>query len=104
MLLTCGYPKTRTYRVEVSGWDSSHIFLVEKSELTWNEDNLKQITLARALRPGTMIFVRLLQTTSANRSVPVPYQAEHLATTSEGFWQFRLHRVEPRSVAKEASQ
>jgi hypothetical protein len=47
--------------------------------------------------------VRLLQPTSADRSVPVPYQAEQVATTPEGFWQYRLTRAEPRSVAKEAS-
>jgi hypothetical protein len=104
MLLTCGHSHTRTYRVEVSGWDVSHIFFVEKSELSWNEENGKRITLTRALTPGTMIFVRLLQTTFADLSVAVPYQAEQLATTLEGIWQFRIHRAEPRPVAKEAEQ
>lgn len=104
MLLTCGHSHTRTYRVEVSGWDISHIFFVERSELSWNEENGKQITLTHALSPGTMIFVRLLQTTSADRSVAVPYQAEQLASTSEGMWQFRIHRAEPRPVATEAPQ
>jgi hypothetical protein len=101
MLLTCGHPHTRTYRVEVSGWDASHIFFVERSELSWSEENGKQITLTHALSPGTMIFVRLLQPTFADRSVPVPYQAEQLATTSEGIWQFRIRRAEPRPVANE---
>jgi hypothetical protein len=104
MLLTCGQSHTRTYRVEVSGWDVSHIFFVEKSELSWNEENGKQITLTRALNPGTMIFVRLLQATSADRAVAVPYQAEQLASTLEGIWQFRIHRAEPRPVATEAQQ
>jgi hypothetical protein len=104
MLLTCGHSHTRTYRVEVSGWDVSHIFFVERSELSWSEANGKQITLTRALSPGTMIFVRLLQTTCADRSVAVPYEAEQLATTLEGMWQFRIHRAEPRPVAKEEQQ
>jgi hypothetical protein len=104
MLLTCSQSHTRTYRVEVSGWDSSHIFFVDRSELSWNEENGKRITLTRALSPGTMIFVRLLQTTSADRSAAVPYQAEQLASTSEGMWQFRIHRAEPRPVATEAAQ
>ena len=90
--------------MEVSGWDVSHIFFVEKSELSWSEANGKQIALTRALSPGTMIFVRLLQATSADRSVAVPYQAEQLASTSEGMWQFRIHRAEPRPVATEAPQ
>jgi hypothetical protein len=104
MLLTCGHSRPRTYRVEVSGWDSSHIFFVEKSELSWSEADGKQIALTRALSPGTMIFVRLLQSTSADRSVAVPYEAEQLATTTEGIWRFRIHRAEPRAVATEAPQ
>jgi hypothetical protein len=28
-----------TYSVEVSGWDHSHAFFVERSELTWSERN-----------------------------------------------------------------
>jgi hypothetical protein len=104
MLLTFGQSLTRTYRVEVSGWDVSHIFFVEKSELSWSEADGKQIALTRALTPGTMIFVRLLQATSADRSVAVPYQAEQLASTLEGIWQFRIHRAEPHAVAKEAQQ
>jgi hypothetical protein len=48
-----------------------------------------------------MIFVRLLQPTSADRPVPVAYQTEQMASTSEGFWQFRLHRAEPHPLAKE---
>jgi hypothetical protein len=100
MLLSCGgYSHIKTYRVEVSGWDSSLTFFVEKSELSWSEEGGKQVTLTHALCPGTMIFVRLLQATSSERSVPVPYQAVHVATTPEGFRQFRLSRAEPRSVA-----
>jgi hypothetical protein len=104
MLLTCGHSHTRTYRVEVSGWDVSHIFFVERSELSWNEENGKQITLTHALSPGTMIFVRLLQATSADRCGAVPYEAEQLASMSEGMWQFRIQRAEPRPVAIEAPQ
>lgn len=104
MLLTCGHSHTRTYRVEVSGWDVSHIFFVEKSELSWNEESGKQITLTHALSPGTMIFVRLLQPASADRSVSVAYEAEQLASTPEGMWQFRIHRAEPRPVPEETEQ
>jgi hypothetical protein len=103
MVLTCD-SLTKTYRVEISGWDSSLTFFVEKAELSWSEENGKQVTLTHALCPGTMIFVRLLQATSPERSVPVPYQAVHMATTPEGFWQFRLRRAEPRSMPKEMLQ
>ena len=104
MVLTCGHSHTKTYRVEVSGWDSSLIFFVEKAELSWSEETGKQVTLTHALCPGTMIFVRLLQATSPERSVPVPYQAVHVATTPDGYRQFRLRRAEPQAMAKEARQ
>ncbi len=104
MLLTCRQPLTNCYRVEVSGWDSSHTFFVEKSELAWNEENGKHLTLTRSLHPGTMIFVRLLQPTMSVRSTSVAYRAELVATTPEGHCQFRLHRAEPISIPKEISK
>jgi hypothetical protein len=104
MLSTCRQPLTNSYRVEVSGWDSTHTFFVEKSELSWNEESGKHLTLTRALRPGTMIFVRLLQSTMPVRSISVAYRAEQVATTPEGHCQFRLHRAEPLSTPKEISQ
>jgi hypothetical protein len=69
--------------VEVSGWDISQSFFVEKPELEWNEENGKQITLSRALRKRTMLFVRLLQSTAPERCSPVAYWAEHQIAASE---------------------
>lgn len=104
MLLTCRQPLTNSYRVEVSGWDSSHTFFVEKSELSWNEESGKHLSLTRLLRPGTMIFVLLLQPTTPVRSISVAYKAEHVTTTPEGRHQFRLRRAEPVSIPKEISE
>jgi hypothetical protein len=90
-----------SYSVEVSGWDSSHTFFVERSELCWNEENGKQLTLSRRLPSGAMIFVRLLQPTDAERSFPVAYETELLSAASETPQQFRLRRVVPRSISAE---
>lgn len=95
MHLSIPEPATGTYRVEVSGWDSSLEFFVEKSELAWSEETGKQITLTRALRKETMVFVRLLQPTALDRSSSVAYWAEYVATAPEGFHQFRLNQVHP---------
>ena len=95
MLLTAAEPGTGRYRVEVSGWDSSLEFFVEKSELAWSEENDKQVALAHAVRTGTMIFVRLLRSTSTDRTSPVAYRAELVTTNAEGFHQFRLTQVRP---------
>ncbi|HTT32756.1 MAG TPA: hypothetical protein VMH48_04070 [Methylomirabilota bacterium] len=92
---------TSTYSVEVSGWDSTQSFFVEKSELSWNEETGKLLSLVHQLCPGTMIFVRLLQPTASDRTFPVAYQAEPLGTTPEGQQLFRLTRVQPRSTPEE---
>lgn len=95
-------PLSSTYSVEVSGWDVSHAFFVERSELHWSEDTGKQLTLSHRLPPGAMIFVRLLQPTDGDRAFPVAYEAEALSCDLERPQQFRLTRVVPRNVlAKE---
>ena len=45
-------PLASTYSVEVSGWDHSHAFFVERSELTWSEETGKLLMLSRRLPPG----------------------------------------------------
>ena len=48
MSLSARFPITSLYRVEVSGWDKSQTFFVEKSELEWNEESGKHVTLSSA--------------------------------------------------------
>jgi hypothetical protein len=92
---------TTTYSVEVSGWDHSDIFFVERSELHWTEETGKQLTLTRQISPGAMVFVRLLQPTDGERAFPVAYETELLSAASERPQQFRLKRAMPRIFAKE---
>jgi len=100
MMLSARFPLAGLYRVEVSGWDQNQAFFVEKSELEWNEESGKRVALTNAVPDGAVIFLRLLQSLSADRSHPVPYEAEFLAETSEGHRQFRLHPVSPRTVER----
>jgi hypothetical protein len=104
MQLTARKPLSNTYSVEVSGWDDSPSFFVERTELSWKEETGKFLTLSRLLCPGTMIFVRLLQPMAAERNFPVAYQAEAVATTPEGKHQFRIKRREPRTVERGGSE
>ncbi len=90
-----------TYSVEVSGWDHSHTFFVERSELCWSEATGKKLTLSRRLPPKAMIFVRLLQPSDGERAFPVPYETEALSIDSDKPQQFRLTRVVPRCVSME---
>ena len=83
------------YRVEVSGWDHDRAFFVENSELEWSEDG-KQVTLTRTLNEGAVVFLRLLQPMSADRSNPVAYEAELVSAPTRGQQQFRLRPVSSR--------
>ena len=96
MILTAEHPATNLYRVEVSGWDDNKTFFVENSQLEWVADSNKQVTLNRGLTDGAVIFLRLLQPISKDRSHPVAYQAEFVARNPEGQRQFRLRPVSSR--------
>jgi hypothetical protein len=104
MLLTAQRPITDSYPVEASGWDSAQTFFVEKSELEWNEVSGKQLTLSRSLCPGSMIFLRLLQSTSPDRSLSVAYHAEPIGVTPEGQQQFRLNQIQPKPGSRDKSE
>jgi hypothetical protein len=70
--------ESNSYRVEVSGWDSSENFFVEKTSLTWAHTGERQITLKCDLREGSVIFVRLLQPTTMVNNIPVAYQVKQV--------------------------
>ena len=89
-------PLTGCCRVEVSGWDEDEIFFVEKSELSWDEFAGRDIAIKHMLADGTLIFIRMLQPTSQQRSFPVAYEAEFIACDAHGFHEFRLNPVQPR--------
>lgn len=74
-------PIASMYRVEVSGWDRSQAFFVEKAELEWSEGCGKQVLLSHAIPDGAVIFLRLVPYFSVDRSDPVPYETELLGTT-----------------------
>jgi len=101
MLLTAQRPITNSYSVEASGWDRDRTFFVERSELEWNEESGKLLTLTRSLCPGALIFLRLLQASSLDRSVPMAYRAEPVAETPEGHQQFRLDPIQPNGGSKD---
>jgi len=99
MILTAELQSTTLYRVEVSGWDDKKTFFVENSDLEWVDDSTKQLTLNRGLSEGAVIFLRLLQPISNDRSHPVAYQAHLIERRSQGQCQFRLLPVSARGRA-----
>ena len=100
MILTREHPAANLYRVEVSGWDDKKAFFVENSELEWTDESGKQVPLNRGLTNGAVIFLRLLQPISNDRSHAVAYEAELVADTGEGLRQFRLRPVSARPARR----
>jgi hypothetical protein len=95
MLRNAHFPAARLYAVEVSGWDCSEEFFVERCELEWNEESSKQVALTRALGENTLLLVRLMQAAEAGPSHPVVYEAELVGETESGLQKFRLNPVAP---------
>jgi hypothetical protein len=96
MLLSARSPITAVYSVEVSGWDVTHVFFVEKSALEWNEESGKHLVLHHALPEGAMIFVRLLQAASEERAFPVAYEAKFEGFAPDGRHEFLLNQAQPQ--------
>jgi hypothetical protein len=96
MLLSARSPITAVYQVEVSGWDVTHLFFVEKSVLEWNEETGKRILLQHALPEGAMIFLRLLQSASDDRAFPVAYEAKLEGYGPDGRHEFLLTQAQPQ--------
>ncbi len=93
MLSTAQSPTSSSYPIEASGWDSTQSFFVERSELEWNEETGKCLALTHSLRPGAMIFLRLLQSAAPGRSLPVAYNTQFIGVTANGQQRFRLKPI-----------
>jgi hypothetical protein len=99
MLLTERDPALGLYRVEVSGWDMDKMFFVEKAEIAWDEETGKRVKLRRPLRKGSVVFVRLLQTSSIERAYPTAYEVDPLQAEQNGYCEYKLRQVQRRSKA-----
>jgi len=93
------------YPVEVSGWDASEAFFVEKTDLAWAADGMKEISLRRGVREGSVIFVRLLQSVSDTDSYPIACQAVKVKEReADGRAAIQLTQLRPRTFFKDAAR
>ena len=92
-----------SYRVEVSGWDSSNAFFVEKTTLDWSGADHKEINLRSTLEEDAVVFVRLLQQVGKVDSVPIAYRASAVKTGENGRTIVQLARLHPRTPFKETA-
>ncbi|MGA8142392.1 MAG: hypothetical protein WB987_00695 [Candidatus Acidiferrales bacterium] len=91
-----------SYRVEVSGWDAKENFFVERTQLDWKPEDKKAILLRAAIRPGCIVFVRLLQPMATAANFPIAYEALTSAVRdTNGALRVSLERLRPRASYKE---
>jgi hypothetical protein len=97
--------QSNSYRVEVSGWDASESFFVEKTMLDWGRDEKKEIHLRSVLREGSVVFVRLLHPLASGNSFPVAYQAQRIGPRNpEGHSPVHLAQLRPRPLYKQSPE
>jgi hypothetical protein len=90
------FPAKCLYAVEVSGWDSTQDFFVERCDLEWNESSGKQVALNQRLHESAILFIRHVHAGESGRSHPMVYEAEMVGKTQSGLRQFRLNARIPR--------
>jgi hypothetical protein len=92
----------QSYRVEVSGWDTSDRFFVEKTTLDWGREADKEISLRSAVCQGCVVFVRLLQAIANSNNFPIAYQAVNVTEReADGRMRVRLEQLRPHATRKE---
>jgi hypothetical protein len=84
------------YRVEVSGWDASDAYFVEKTTLDWSGGDEKEINVKPPLREGSIVFVRLLQQFGSVDSFPIAYRASSVRAGENGRTLVQIERLHPR--------
>jgi len=64
--------------VEISGWDLAENFFVEKTMLRRCDDGSRKVLLHTPLRVGALVFARLSDEQTADRTSPVTYQVARI--------------------------
>lgn len=89
------------YKVEISGWDASDNFFVERTTLNWNENETKRVSLRSAAREGSVVFLRLLQSFGDGTSLPVACRVVKVAGRgADGGTFVELMQLHPRPSAE----
>lgn len=92
-------------RVEISGWDTDENFFVERAAIQNAAEGRQRVALRVRLRIGSLVFLRLPEDLSLDRSVPVAYQVVKLAAnTIRRQREVELILLHPREKAQNAIQ
>lgn len=93
-----------SHRVEVSGWDATQAFFLEKTTLHWDAAG-QEISLRTRLREGTVIFIRLLQLSESEENFPVPYVvSRNLPVEIDSRIAVSITRLHPTPAYRQSNQ
>jgi hypothetical protein len=85
------------YPVEISGWDAQGAFFVATASLNWSESGTRIVSLRRRLRPGSLVFLRLLTPAGLGKCCPSPHTVEVIEGPDRAGWsKVRLLSSQPR--------
>jgi hypothetical protein len=85
------------HAIEVSGWDVAEDFFVEQTRREWTSGAHERVFLHRAVRPATVVFLRLIHPTDLGAAFPVAYQVEDIRKrVGSEFWELRLSQLRGR--------
>jgi len=95
-----GAHRMNEYKVEISGFDASRKFFVERTTLRWSEGETNCLRLRYDVRQGSVVFLRLLQAFGDGMSLPIACRAVNVAPRgADGRVMVRLLRLNPRASA-----
>ena len=99
--MECQSHELSSYRVEVSGWDASDSFFVEKTLFSWVGEE-KEISIRCALRLGSVLFVRLLQPLVSDSNIPIAYRVSRIGRQdADGKSKVYLAQLRPHLTSNE---
>jgi hypothetical protein len=91
------------YRVEVSGWDATETFFLEKTVLYWDEAG-QQISVRTPMREGSVVFVQLIQPFAGEENFPVAYVVvKTLPVEMDGRVIVAISRLHPKPSYRQAA-
>jgi hypothetical protein len=85
------------HTVEISGWDTEENFFVESASMGWEEGEENTVRLRTRVRPGSMIFLRLMEASVQPRTFPVAFRVMNVSAKMDRYaYEALLRRLWPR--------
>jgi len=84
-------------RVEISGWDLSERFFVERGTLRQGDAEQQKVRIHRQVRVGGLLFLRLMNSTRPSMSFPIAFRVREIrAEKSPEDYEVTLRQMWPK--------